>query len=283
MSDSERVGTIGSPSTFWLYSSSHGFDLTHPETPTSPPVHPRLTLQTTSTHITIHPPKTALVIIDMQNFFLSPLIGRSPTSLGLAAQTQLIKHAIPAAHKAGIQIIYLNWGLTDEDMQDMPPATVKAFGWYSRPARSSPTETAELKLENNGKDPRQYVGLGQDMGSISGPDSSEEVVSTIDAGRMLFQGSWNAHVTPELEATMYTDSDRLHPPDVVLRKNRLSGLWGGAENTDCGRFLREKGIRTLLFAGVNTDVSLTPSSRLPGLVMVNRLPYRQTLLPNRFD
>lgn len=250
---SDRVGTVGSPSNFWLYSSSDGYDLTHPATPTSPPLHPRLRLQTTTQPITIHPPSTALVIVDMQNFFLSPAIGRSPNSLGLAAQSKLIDHAIPAAHTAGIQVIYLNWGLTDEDLQSMPPATVKAFGWYSRPAGA--TSDDNLKLENGTKESRQYVGLGHSMGTVSDSESTGDHTKTIDAGRMLFQSTWNASLTPALQAVMDRSAHTDGPPDVILHKNRLSGLWGGPGNTPCGRYFRKNGIRTLLFAGVNTDVS----------------------------
>jgi hypothetical protein len=105
-----RKAIIGSrtSSSFWLYDSQTGFDLTHPPTPTSPPSSPRLTLKTTTAPITICPTKSALVIIDMQNFFLSPQLGRLVDSKGLKAQQQLLKYAIPAARKAGIRIIWLN-------------------------------------------------------------------------------------------------------------------------------------------------------------------------------
>ncbi|KAG8428465.1 hypothetical protein J3459_003888 [Metarhizium acridum] len=51
--------------------------MTHPETPSSPPEYPPVTLKTTNSPVTIFPAKTALVITDMQNFFLSAAMGRS--------------------------------------------------------------------------------------------------------------------------------------------------------------------------------------------------------------
>lgn len=61
---------IGNTKSFWLYDSETGFDLTHPETPQSPSVKPSLTVKTTTAPVTIDPAKSALVIVDMQNFFL---------------------------------------------------------------------------------------------------------------------------------------------------------------------------------------------------------------------
>ena len=69
------------------------------------------------------------MIIDMQNFFLSTYLGRPADGAGNKAAQRLLDTAIPAARKAGIQIIWLNWGLTDEELQHMPPSTRRAFGF----------------------------------------------------------------------------------------------------------------------------------------------------------
>lgn len=58
---------IGGRENFWLHSKSDGWDLTHPLTPSSPAIYPRIPLATTSARVTIDPAKTALVIIDTQN------------------------------------------------------------------------------------------------------------------------------------------------------------------------------------------------------------------------
>ena len=130
-----RHALIGSPEgNFWIHHSDHGFDLTHPPSPDAPPVLPRLPLQTTTSQIAIDPAKSALVVIDMQNFFLSENIGRPADGKGLQAAWKLAEDAIPAARRAGIQIIWLNWGLTHEEVKNMPPATLRAFGFSSVPA-----------------------------------------------------------------------------------------------------------------------------------------------------
>lgn len=67
---SRRRAVIGNEKNFWLYDSETGFDLTHPETPESSAISPSLTIETTTSPATIDPAKSALVIIDMQNYFL---------------------------------------------------------------------------------------------------------------------------------------------------------------------------------------------------------------------
>ena len=268
-----RKAIIGSPSSssFWLYDSHTGFDLTHPSSPTSPPIHPRITLPTTTAPVTISPSKTALVIIDMQNFFISPQLGRPKDSKGLAAQTQLLTHAIPAARKAGIRIIWLNWGLTSTEIEHMPSATLRAFGFETVAADATngydDTATREeavddhginanaselaaqkktqTKVESSGKDARIYKGLGSSIGPVTLSDGS-----TIDGGKLLMRDQWNSGLTPELSAA-YQQGLKATPPDVWIHKNRMSGLWG--ERTLCTDFLEKEGIKTLLFSGVNTD------------------------------
>jgi nicotinamidase-related amidase len=63
---------------------------------------------------------------------------------------------------------------------------------------------------------------------------------------------WNSALYPPLDKTyqeaLHLDNGR---EDVWIHKNRMSGLWGTV--TMCTDFLEKQGIRTLLFAGVNTD------------------------------
>ena len=134
---------IGTYPNHWLYSSSPPiFDLTRPSPPvyTFPPPSASVSLTTTTTPIIISPPASALVIIDMQNFFLSTYLGRPADGAGNKAAQQLLEKAIPAARKAGIQIVWLNWGLTDGEIKHMPPGTRRAFGFE-----------AELERESEGK------------------------------------------------------------------------------------------------------------------------------------
>jgi nicotinamidase-related amidase len=257
---------IGNASNFWLHSPKTGFDLTHPATPTSPPIHPRLPLSTTTTPITIDPAKSALVIIDMQNFFLSPCLGRARDTAGLNACSQLLRRAIPAARKAGIRIVWLNWGLTDNEIEDMPPSTLRAFGFEGEGwdgegvggqvddhgVNSGVREIMRMKEGGGGKtemgkDKRIYRGLGSQIGEVTLDDGS-----VVDGGRLLMRDQWNAALYPPLDAAYQEgrvlDNGR---EDVWIHKNRMSGLWGNG--TACTEYLEREGIRTLLFAGVNTD------------------------------
>ena len=208
---SHRKAIIGTTKSFWLYDSETGFDLTHPPSPTSEPLTPRYTISTTTLPVTIHPPHAALVIIDMQNFFLSPQLGRPEDSNGLKAQHEILTHAIPAARKAGIRIIWLNWGLTDGDLAIMPPATLRAFGFEtvladdfdkynainpknaaidSHGVNEAAPEISKSGVETGGKNPRIYKGLGSEVGDVTLEDGSKT-----SGGRLLFRDAWNAGLT----------------------------------------------------------------------------------------
>ena len=252
-----RKALIGCKANFWLHSSSTGFDLTHPSPPTTPSPGPRLTLQTTTTPVTIAPHKSALVVIDMQNFFLSPALGRSPSSPGQAACRQLIEHAIPAARRAGVRVVWVNWGVTDEEVRCMPAGVKRAFGFYAI-AHDAEHEVesvvaggvveGSVGVDKHGeeRDAGIYSGIGSQMGSV-GLGAGDEV----DAGRLLMRGSWNADLYPPLRELYDQGAQLRDRPDVWIHKNRMSGLWGAT--TPLQRFLEEQGIQTLLFAGVNTD------------------------------
>lgn len=64
--------------------------------------------------------------------------------------------------------------------------------------------------------------------------------SPIDHGPSLVQGSWGAALIDELAA---------EPGDILVHKHRLSGFW----DSELDSILRNAGISTLLFAGINTD------------------------------
>jgi nicotinamidase-related amidase len=254
-SEPHRKALIGSPSNFWLHFSQTGFDLTHPDDPSTRVQGPKLTIQTTNTSITISPTKSALVIIDMQNFFLSPAFGRAKGA-GHHACAQLIQHAIPAARKAGIRIIWLNWGLIDSDVTAMPPAVKRAFGFFAVPAESDfqagdaafGDHPESVSVDKHGDAKQQslaYKGIGADGGTLQLDGEP------IEAGRLLMRDTWNAALYPPLDSIYLEGSQLPHKPDVWIHKDRMSGLWGAS--TACEEFLQKEGIKTLLFAGVNTD------------------------------
>ena len=264
-----RHAVIGPPEgNFWLHSTINGFDLTHPSSPDAQQIHPRLPLQTTTARLTLDPSKTALVIIDMQNFFLSPNLGRSQESNGLKACDKLLRYAVPAARKAGIRITWLNWGLTDEDIRHMPPATLRAFGFETvsvdEPLESK--EGREAAVDDHGinanaeetvrtcppeppfgRNPRLYKGLGSEVGPVQLDNGT-----TVQGGRLLMRDQWNSQLYQPLEEARQKGIKSLcEREDVVIHKNRMSGLWGS--ETLLSNYLQDMGIRSLLFAGVNTD------------------------------
>jgi len=98
-------------------------------------------------------------------------------------------------------------------------------------------------LDDNFEGGPRYLGLlGDDLGKLKLDDGTE-----IEGGRIMMQGPWNTALYPPL-------ADAAEPQDMWAYKDRLSGFWGG----DAGaqgvlELLRSRGIRTLLFAGENTD------------------------------
>lgn len=79
------------------------------------------------------------------------------------------------------------------------------------------------------------AGLGADLGS--------------GRGRCLCRGEWNSAVYGPLAEEVRVGDEG--GGDVWCDKNRMSGLW--SENQPLWRELTDRGKRTLLFAGVNTD------------------------------
>lgn len=64
--------------------------------------------------------------------------------------------------------------------------------------------------------------------------------SPLDRGLSVVAGEWGAQVIADLTVA---------PADITVFKHRLSGFW----DNELDSILRQQGITTLLFAGVNTD------------------------------
>jgi phosphatidylethanolamine-binding protein len=114
------------------------------------------------------------------------------------------------------QIIWLNWGLTDEDMETLPAAVQRGF------------MSDTLQSTTNAR--RPWTGLGSNLGE--------------GKGRCLFAGTWNADIYPPLKAHVL-------PSDLHCAKNRMSGLWSPEQ--PLWKTLKAEGKNTILFTGVNTD------------------------------
>jgi len=104
----------------------------------------------------------------------------------------------------------------------------------------------ETELTENGKPKRIYQGLGSEIGPVTVEDGK-----IVDAGRLLMRETWNAALPTALSDAFNEGRELKNKPDVWIHKNRMSGLWGNG--TACTEYLEKDGIKTLLFAGVNTD------------------------------
>lgn len=260
-----RRAFIGHPKDFWIHTTRDGFDLTRPSRLEAPDAGPRLQLQTTTSPITLAPSKTALIIIDMQNFFLSESLDR-PRGAGHLASENLLRYAIPAAREAGIQIVWLCWGLTEQEVETFPASIKRAFGFHSvedgnpiepEPFAAKPHALGADKFGNvghhggkmlleHGKSGFAIKGVGAEVGEVTLPSGE-----TVAGGGLLMRAAWNTKLYPPLDAEYQRGKRSANPPDVWIHKNRMSGLWGAS--TPLQEFLDDKGIRSLLFSGINTD------------------------------
>ncbi|KAJ8128188.1 hypothetical protein O1611_g5448 [Lasiodiplodia mahajangana] len=210
--------TFGVPGAGWVYYQDKNlYDLTRHEQA------PCFSFDTTQgrpeTSVMIDPKTSALVVVDMQNFFLHPNCNNHPTGLEAAERTIEV---VAKCRELGIQIIWLNWGLTEEDLVTMPPAVHKNF------SGEVITMTENDKVPGGKGQARR--GFGSDMGN--------------NRGRLLMAKSWNAELyEPLLEVS---DQER----DIFCPKNRMSGMW--TEGTPLYSAAKDR-FRTLLFTGVNTD------------------------------
>jgi len=167
--------------------------------------------------IRIEPSRSALVIIDMQNFFLHPALSPGATA-GRAAIAPTV-NMIKGFREAGMKILWTNWGLDNFDLLTMPPSFLDGFS----------TDNTEATT------------FGTNMGLVPG--------TNISAGLKLMRGSWNAQPFGEL-FDLQTQGVAAGT-DMYFNKNRLSGLWGA--QTPLGLWLQENEYTTLFFGGVNSD------------------------------
>ncbi|KAK5081026.1 hypothetical protein LTR05_008343 [Lithohypha guttulata] len=176
--------------------------------------------------IIIEPTRSALVIIDMQNYFLHPQLSPNATA-GRAAVAPTV-NMINGFRANGMKVLWTNWGLTGYDRLTIPPAFLSSFS-----ANGFNTMGSNLNTQT----------FGGDMGTIV------ENGTIINVGRKLFRGAWNAEPYGVLKTMK--DEGLAAGTDLYFNKNRFSGLWG--PQTPLGLWLQENEITTLFFGGVNTD------------------------------
>ncbi|KAL5377602.1 hypothetical protein DPSP01_009656 [Paraphaeosphaeria sporulosa] len=205
---------LGNIYNYWVALPNKTFDLTRAlYLPTTTPV--TIPMNGSRKAAIIEPSRSALVIIDMQNFFLHPDLNAKATGGRTAVQPTL--NMIEGFRKKGMPVLWTNWGLDEYDLLTIPPSRKDGFS-----SDNSPLTT-----------------FGSEMGMVNGTY----------AGRTLMRGSWNARpYGPLYDAQVKGVADGT---DFYFNKNRLSGLWGA--QTPLGLYLQENQITTLFFGGVNAD------------------------------
>lgn len=242
------VGTEGNT---WIWSRD-GWDLTHSADPSSNLPENGVHLDCETVNVKIDPTKTALVIIDMQNIGLNKALDPPSAPAMYEAQDAILQYAIPAARKLGLQIIWLNWGLTEDDLATMPPAEVRVFAFQ---ANTDKVDYGLRDVQGDPNDPANFLKCGErpNLNRLPGTELGEVVLedgNRVNAGRVMMRETWNTALHGPL-AGAYEEGKKAARPDVWIHKNRNSGLWN--EKSAMGEYLKREGIRTLLFSGVSTD------------------------------
>jgi len=73
----------------------------------------------------IEPSRSALVIIDMQNFFLHPEL--TPSAEGGRKAVEPTLQMIDAFRRNGMPVLWTFWGIDAKDLRDLPPADIAGF------------------------------------------------------------------------------------------------------------------------------------------------------------
>ncbi|KAH9878943.1 hypothetical protein J1614_002378 [Plenodomus biglobosus] len=153
----------------------------------------------------ISPGTSILIVVDMQNYFINPIYRHHLA--GIAAIEPTLR-VIERCRKEGIQIAWLNWGITEHDIKAMAPAIQRGFskslGWH--------------------------VGLGVQL-----PEGQ---------GKCLFKRTWNADLYDPLKAValpgdLFFDKTRMsglwstdEPLHKYLRASGKQTLLFAGVNTD---------------------------------------------------
>lgn len=80
------------------------------------------------------PARSAMIIIDMQNYFCSPLLDRPDKALKLVPA---ISSAVKSSRQLGMQIVWVNWG-NRPDTANLPPSLLYSWKRNGRPGLGEP-------------------------------------------------------------------------------------------------------------------------------------------------
>ncbi|KAH7350514.1 Isochorismatase-like protein [Rhexocercosporidium sp. MPI-PUGE-AT-0058] len=211
-----NISLFGNYYNYWVQTASGLWDLTRSARQAVTKTH-TIPCSGSKQSISIEASRSALVIIDMQNFFLHP--GLSPSATGGRDVVNATVNMIQGFRKAGMKVLWTFWGLDNYDLLTMPPSLLDGFS----------------------TDHTSATTFGSDMGIVPG--------TNISAGLKLMRGSWNAQPYGPLHDLQVEGV--ASGTDMYFNKNRLSGLWGA--QTPLGLWLQENEITTLFFGGVNSD------------------------------
>ncbi|SPN96641.1 uncharacterized protein DNG_00162 [Cephalotrichum gorgonifer] len=255
------LGTLKSSS--WNYAPSSGYDLTHTRAYRPKPF-PRLWMRTATDPVAVNPHKTALLVIDVQNYFLSRALGHHHNPLHTAEET-LREVAIPAARTAGIQVIHLTWGFSQAEAKSAPPALLRRFTpWFQKMTAGSGSSQRQStgsskSAEHHGDGSADRSTLGDEMGPVTLWNGQ-----IISAGEKLIRGAWNADLYESMRRDFIASADT-PLPDARFYKTRASGFFSeGGGIPDIVKWLRSKGITTLLIGGVGTEEGVWATARDAG-------------------
>jgi ureidoacrylate peracid hydrolase len=170
-----------------------------------------ITLPARPEPVTVTIEETALIIVDMQNAYLSKggyidLVGFDVS--GASPVIEESARIATACRAAGIPVIYLQNGFSP-DLREAPDSSPV---WHKSNA---------LKFMR---------------------------ANEAYAGRLITHGTWDHEIVPELTP---------HPGDILVPKARYSGFAG----TALEQVLAARRIRTLLVAGVSTNVCVESTIR----------------------
>lgn len=213
MKEKQSGGMLGNSHQYAWWADTEYVDLSMPP-PQSRPVRIRANRQ----DVILDLNRTALLIIDLQNDFTS-LGGWVHEAVGgdptpNQAGIPHLNALTPLLRQLDIPVIWVNWGVRP-DRANMPPNQIHLYMRHGDATAINPDGT---KLRG--------PGLCQPLSN---------------GAHVLEKDSWAAAIHDDL----LQDREK----DIYVDKYRISGFW----DTPLDSILRNLGIKSILFAGCNTD------------------------------